>query len=135
MRVRRSLSVFDDRAYDGLVKSFTSEGVVKPPECTECGLPPLGSLSEEQLARIAKGLAHPTRVRIIEQFSAGRPRMVQDIAAECTLAQSTVSEHLRILRDADLLFARKDGPRMWYCLRRSVLGDFLDAVRDLAVVD
>ena len=121
------------------MKLFTSSTEVPdreaptPPECTECGLPPLGPLTEEQLARIAKGLAHPARVHILEQFAAGRPRMVQDIAAECTLAQSTVSEHLRILREAGLLFARKDGPRMWYCLRRSVLDDFVAAVGDLAI--
>lgn len=51
-------------------------------------------------------------------------RTVQDIVAECTLAPSTVSEHLGILREAGILFATKDGPRVWYCLRRSALQQY-----------
>jgi DNA-binding transcriptional ArsR family regulator len=58
--------------------------------------------------------------------------MVQEIVGECRLAQSTVSEHLRIMREADVLFARNDGPRVWYCLRRSVLRAYAAAVRELA---
>ena len=43
----------------------------------------------------------PARLQIIEQFSGCRPRTVHDIVADSNLAQSTVSEHLRILRDAE----------------------------------
>lgn len=103
-----------------------------PPECTEEGLPPVPPLTEERLALIAKGLAHPARIRIIEQFEKCTPHIAQEIVAECDLAQSTVSEHLRILRQADILFARKDGPRTWYCLRRSVLREFARVVEYLA---
>lgn len=90
-------------------------------------------MTEERIAEIAKALAHPVRVRIIEQFQECRPQTVQEIVDGCTLAQSTVSEHLRILREADVLFASKDGPRIWYCLRRSVLHRYALAVEELAV--
>lgn len=103
-----------------------------PPDCTEPGLDDPAPLTEEHLARIAKGLAHPARIRIIELFEECRPRIAQEIVNECTLAQSTVSEHLRILRDAEILFARKDGSRTWYCMRRSVLRRFAEAVFDLS---
>lgn len=91
-----------------------------------------GPLDEERIAEVAKGLAHPARVRIIEQFIECRPHTVHEIVDGCSLAQSTVSEHLRILREADILFATKDGPRVWYCLRRSVLRRYADAVSHLA---
>lgn len=103
-----------------------------PPACTEEGLPDPGPLTEERIALIAKALANPARVKILEQFEECTPHIVQDIVSRCDLAQSTVSEHLRILREADVLFRTQDGPRTWYCLRRSVLRAFAKAVEDLA---
>ena len=103
------------------------------PPCTEAGLPPVDPiLTEDDIARIARGLAHPTRVRILDQFTVCTPHLVQQIVDDSDLAQSTISEHLRILREADILFARKDGPRVWHCMRRSVLREFAHAVLDLA---
>jgi len=52
----------------------------------------------QQIALIAKALAHPARVRIIE-FLRSRPGCIGgDIVEDIGLAQSTVSEHLRILK-------------------------------------
>lgn len=101
------------------------------PACDEAGLPDSGPMTAERIAQIAKALSHPARVRIVQQFCECQPHIVQEIVGECALAQSTVSEHLRILREADVVFARKDGPRTWYCLRRSVLREFAGAVNDL----
>jgi ArsR family transcriptional regulator len=103
-----------------------------PPACSEEGLPEPGPLTDERIAQIGKALGHPARIRILEQFAEHRCHMVQEIVGECTLAQSTVSEHLRILREADVLFARQDGPRVWYCVRRSVVAAYAAAVADLA---
>ena len=89
-------------------------------------------MTDEHLARVAKALAHPARIRIIEQFEACRPHVAGEIVDECHLAQSTVSEHLRILREAEIVFVTRDGPRSWYCLRRSVLREFARRVRTLA---
>jgi len=99
-----------------------------PPKCCEEGLPDPAPLNDEQTARIAKALGHPARIRILRLFEECRPHIVQEIVEECRLAQSTVSEHLRILREAELLFATQDGPRTWYCMRRSVLRRFTRAV-------
>jgi ArsR family transcriptional regulator len=90
-------------------------------------------MTVERIAVIAKALGHPARINILEQFDQCVPHIVGEIAADTDLAQSTVSEHLRILREADVLFTRKDGPRSWYCVRRSVLRAFARAVEDLAV--
>ena len=45
---------------------------------------------------------------------------------------STISEHLRILRKAEIVFATEDGPRVWYCMRRSVLRSYASGVTELA---
>ncbi len=91
-------------------------------------------MDEERIAELAKALAHPERIRILKQFETCQPHIAQEIVFESALAQSTVSEHLRILREAGLLFARKDGPRTWYCMRRKVLREFAQAVEDLTSV-
>ena len=106
-----------------------------PYPCTEEGLPPPEVMDDVHIAAISKALAHPVRVQILHQFECRTPQMVHSIVAEGQLAQSTISEHLRILKDADLLFARKDGPRVWYCMRRSVLEAYLGAVRQLMIAD
>ena len=102
------------------------------PSCSEDDLPPAPPLTPETIALIGRALAHPARLHILEQLSVCTPHLVQQIVAELPLAQSTVSEHLRILREAHVLFARKDGPRTWYCVRRSLLRDYARAIEDLA---
>ena len=102
------------------------------PSCSEASLPPVGPLDDESIALIGRALSHPVRVRIIEQFTACTPYIVQQIVAESGLAQSTVSEHLRFLREANLLFVRREGPRNWYCLRRSVLREYTERIEQFA---
>ncbi len=101
------------------------------PLCSEDGLPDLGLFDHDRIAQVAKALGHPARVRIVHQFESGEPHFEQDIVGSCDLAQSTVSEHLRILREAGVLYTIKEGPRTWYCLRRSVVRAYVRAVEDL----
>ncbi len=90
-------------------------------------------MTDETVAKIGKALGHPVRVRIVMMFRMGRCLTASSVAHQCALAQSTVSEHLRILKQANLLFARKDGTRVWYCLRRTVLHDYAATMDDLAL--
>jgi len=93
-----------------------------PPPCLDDDLPiDPASLTCQEMAAIAKAIGHPARVEIIEFFQECKPLSVREIAAQLTLSQSNVSEHLRILRDANILCTRIDGPRKWHCLNRSVL--------------
>ncbi len=92
-------------------------------------------MSDDTVAMIGKALGHPVRVRIVMMFRLGRWLTASSVAHQCALAQSTVSEHLRVLKEANLLFARKDGTRVWYCLRRSLLQQYAAAVEDLAGIE
>ena len=89
-------------------------------------------LTDSDTAAVAKALGHPIRLEILELFHIRCPRTVGDIAAELPLAQSTISNHLRILRDANVVRTIRSDLRAWHCLNRSVLAGFADAVTALA---
>jgi ArsR family transcriptional regulator len=87
--------------------------------------------ADAQLAAFAKAIGHPTRVRILRLLARKQARMCSHIVDELPIAQSTVSEHLRILREAGLVQANEDGPRMGYCIVPAALRRFqrlLDAL-------
>jgi ArsR family transcriptional regulator, arsenate/arsenite/antimonite-responsive transcriptional repressor len=84
----------------------------EPGEVTQEVEPP----NDEVLARLAKALGHPARVRILRLLAARETCITGDVVAELPLAQSTVSEHLRILREAGLVQGRPDGAKIAYCV-------------------
>ena len=75
------------------------------------------SFSEEDFAAICKALGHPARVRLLKILIAKGACISGDLADEFSLAQSTVSEHLRILKDAALVQGTIDGPKRCYCVK------------------
>lgn len=80
-----------------------------------------GPEADEELARLAKAIGHPARVRIIRMLSRKEARVCSQIVDELPLAQSTVSEHLRILKEAGLVRSSQDGPRVGYCINFDTL--------------
>jgi ArsR family transcriptional regulator len=80
-----------------------------------------GPLADEELAKLAKAIGHPARVRILRMLSRKEARVCSQIVGEIPLAQSTVSEHLRILKDAGLIRSNQDGPRIGYCIDNNML--------------
>lgn len=83
---------------------------------------------EVDIAKVARALAHPARIAIIEQFDEPAPRMTKELVASSGLAASTVTEHLRILREAGLVVSDRVGPRIWYCLCSDRLVAFARAI-------
>lgn len=77
--------------------------------------------ADAALAAAAKALSHPVRVRILRMLAQREARMCSHIVDELPLAQSTVSEHLRILRQAGLIRANERGPRVSYCIEPAAL--------------
>jgi len=80
-----------------------------------------GPDADEELARLAKAIGHPARVHILRMLSRKEARVCSQIVDELPLAQSTVSEHLRILKDAELVRSSQDGPRIGYCINYETL--------------
>jgi len=90
-------------------------------------------------AKVAKALAHPTRIAILEMLRRGEI-CVCEMSPELGASQANVSQHLAILRDSNLVIARRDGTRMMYRvtdervfrvldLMGSIAHDQLDAAR------
>jgi ArsR family transcriptional regulator len=76
---------------------------------------------DERLAAQLKALAHPARLRILEVLAAERSCVCGRIVEVMPLAQATVSQHLKVLREAGLVQGRIDGPRSCYCLDAEAL--------------
>jgi len=75
-----------------------------------------GDEADEELATLAKALGHPARVRILRLLARKEMCVCGDIVDELPLAQSTVSQHLKVLKDAGLIRGDVDGPRTCYCI-------------------
>ena len=80
------------------------------------GRPATVTTTDDDLAAMAKALGHPARIQILRLLAARDTCVTGDIVDELPLAQSTVSEHLRILRDAGLIQGEIEGPRTRYCI-------------------
>ncbi|AMJ64815.1 ArsR/SmtB family transcription factor [Hymenobacter sp. PAMC 26628] len=76
---------------------------------------------QQQLARVAKALAHPARVAIIQLLASKQTCISGDIAAELPLSRTTVSQHLQELKALDLIRGEIDGLTVCYCLNMELL--------------
>ena len=73
-------------------------------------------LADVRLAALARALGHPARLAILRTLAARGSCVCGEVVAVVGLAQSTVSEHLRVLKAAGLVRGETDGPRSCYCL-------------------
>jgi predicted transcriptional regulator len=77
-----------------------------------------------RLAELAKGLAHPARVEIVRMLAHMPPDtrcICGDIVKTLPLAQSSVSQHLKILKETGWIQGAIDGPRVCYCISDGIL--------------
>ena len=102
-----------------------------PPAAEECQpasrLPEGGAADqeyEEWLATLCKALGHPVRVQIVRLLMDVETCVCGDIVEKLPLAQSTVSQHMKVLKDAGLVKGEIDGPRTCYALDRDALAEF-----------
>jgi DNA-binding transcriptional ArsR family regulator len=78
-------------------------------------------LESDRLATMLKALAHPVRLEIVQVLSDSGEANCVDFTRHAGLAQSTVSEHLRVLREAGLIQQCGPGPRSGYCINKDAL--------------
>ncbi|WP_084457711.1 ArsR/SmtB family transcription factor [Desulfocurvus vexinensis] len=84
-------------------------------ECADAG----------ELALLCKALAHPARVRIVDHLARAGRCICGEIVEIMPLAQSTVSQHLKILKECGLVQGEIEGPRTCYCLDAGRLARFV----------
>ncbi len=80
---------------------------------------------EQGLAEFAKALAHPARIAILKVLAEKNECICGEIVEVLPLAQSTVSQHLKELKNAGLINGTVDGPRSCYCINWKAFGKFL----------
>ncbi len=74
------------------------------------------SIKENKLARYAKALAHPARIAILNLLAVKATCQCGDIVEELPLSQSTVSQHLKELKEAGLIKGEIEGAKVCYCI-------------------
>jgi ArsR family transcriptional regulator len=86
------------------------------PDPARDGKPASGAEADRALARMAKALGHPVRVKIVRFLAKQADCLHGDLAEYLPLAASTISEHLRILKEAGIVRGKVSGPRTCYCV-------------------
>lgn len=89
------------------------------------------TLDKESFALICKALSHPARIYILEYLKQADRCICGKIVESLPLAQSTVSQHLKCLKEAGLVIGEVDGPRTCYCLDKGILKQFKKMVAAL----
>lgn len=72
--------------------------------------------SQVDLAAVAKALGHPARIAILQFLAARKACVCADIVDELPLSQSTVSQHLKELKNVGLIKGDIEGPSVCYCI-------------------
>lgn len=95
---------------------------------------------ERRLAMMLKALGNPVRFQIVQILAERQVCITGEIVEATTLAQSTVSQHLKVLREAGLIHGEIEGPATCYCLNplgilwlKEKIGDWLpDCCKELS---
>ena len=77
-----------------------------------------------------KAIAHPIRRDILKRLRAG-PKTAGDLAEAYQISKPSLSSHFSILKEADLIFARRDGNHIYYNLNLTVANEVLAALMDM----
>jgi ArsR family transcriptional regulator, arsenate/arsenite/antimonite-responsive transcriptional repressor len=86
---------------------------------------------EKRLTQMMKALGHPARMQIMRYLSDNSQCFTGDIVQVLPLAQATVSQHLKVLRDAGLICGAIEGPATSYCLCDEAVAWFKARVESL----
>lgn len=79
---------------------------------------------QNQIANIAKALGHPARIAIVEYLLKVNTCICGDIVNELPLAQPTISQHLKALKEAGLIKGNIEGNSICYCLEPATIEIF-----------
>ena len=105
----------------------------RPRTAAVCAVPPAASPSgadlrpvegpeaDAELALLTRAVGHPARVQILRLLVRKEACICGDIVDELPLAQSTVSQHLKVLKEVGLIRGEIDGPRVCYCVEPRAL--------------
>jgi DNA-binding transcriptional ArsR family regulator len=82
--------------------------------------------AQNDLAKMMKALAHPARIGIIEHIIKANECICNDLVEVLGLAQATISQHLRELKDAGLIKGKIEGTSVCYCINEETWNAYRD---------
>jgi ArsR family transcriptional regulator len=85
----------------------------------------------DMVAKIFKALGHPTRIKIIELLLKRNSCICGEIVDIFPFSQSTISQHLKILKESGIVCGEIEGPKTCYCVDDNVLNEFKKYVSNL----
>ncbi|MFO7990601.1 MAG: ArsR/SmtB family transcription factor [Thermodesulfobacteriota bacterium] len=88
-------------------------------------------MEKEQLAKIFKALGHPTRIRIVEHLIELNTCVCREIVEIFPYSQSTISQHLKLLKESGIVCGEVEGPSTRFCVDQAVLSRFKAYVMSL----
>ncbi len=93
---------------------------------------------QNQLAQLLKAMAHPARIAILQRILASNTCICGDLVEELGLAQATISQHLRELKNAGIIQGTIEGVSVCYCINpetwkllESSLGSFFASYQEV----
>lgn len=89
---------------------------------------------QNELAAIAKVLAHPARIAIVQHLLKANTCINSDLVQELGLAQATISQHLKELKNAELIEGTVEGTSMCYCINKEKLNYFSKKLTGLLIL-
>ena len=109
----------------------TEENSCCPPASPKPDLPGDEEEANERLAELARALGHPARVAILKLLITRDSCICGEIVEALPLAQSTVSQHLKKMKDAGFIRGEVDGPRVCYCVEPGTVELFKELVEGI----
>ena len=88
--------------------------------------------TDQTLVGLFRALGHPARLRIVRLLAERQACVCGDLVSELPLSQSTVSQHLKVLKAAGLIIGEVEGPSVCYCLAPGALASLHAAVAELS---
>ena len=92
---------------------------------------------QNELSTLLKAIAHPARIAILQQIISANACICGDLVAELGLAQATISQHLKELKNAGIIQGTIEGVKICYCIEpktwallESLLGGFLGSYKN-----
>ncbi|PJZ76785.1 ArsR/SmtB family transcription factor [Leptospira neocaledonica] len=89
---------------------------------------------QNKIASYAKALGHPARIAILESILKRKACICGDLVEELGLAQATISQHLKALKDVGILQGTVEGPSICYCIDKKTweeIGDYFGPLLSL----
>ena len=83
----------------------------------------------DRASQMLKAIAHPIRLSILDILESGGKYCVSEIHEALNIEQAVASQHLKILKDKDVIDSEKDGKHCYYFLKHKALGKIVECVQ------